>query len=177
MQKCFLKHFRKNRKFRIFFAKIRDFHRELAEFAKSLPDLKIILNHVGGLLRIGPYAGNDSEIIEKWKTGLAAVAECPNVFIKLGGLGMPQTGFGWDTRETPIGSEELAKDMAPFLDYCIDQFGPSRSMFESNFPVDKVSFSYNVLYNAFKILSRKYNSNERAQMFKDTACSVYGIDF
>ena len=90
---------------------------------------------------------------------------------------MPQTGFGWESRDIPIGSVELAQDMEPFLDYCIDKFGPSRSMFESNFPVDKVSFSYNVLYNAFKILSRKYDSKERALMFKDTACSVYGIDF
>ena len=150
---------------------------ELADFAKSLPNLNIILNHVGGLLRIGPYAGRDEEVIGQWKAGIAAVAECPNVYIKLGGLGMPQTGFGWDARETPVGSEELARDMSPFLDYCIDQFGPGRSMFESNFPVDKVSFSYNVLYNAFKILSRKYDSRERAQMFKDTACSVYGINF
>ncbi len=84
---------------------------------------------------------------------MAEMAKCPNVVLKLGGIGMPRFGFDWHTRETPIGSEELASSMAPLLTYCIDQFGPERCMFESNFPVDKVSFSYPVLFNAFKRFS------------------------
>jgi L-fuconolactonase len=150
--------------------------KELADFAKSVPDLNIILNHVGGLLRVGPYANRDSEVISEWKSGIKAVSECPNINIKLGGLGMPQTGFGWESRETPVNSVELAADMEPFLDYCIEQFGPDRSMFESNFPVDKVSYSYNVLYNAFKIISRKYTFSERAKLFHDTAVRIYKIE-
>ena len=146
--------------------------RELADFAKAVPDLTIILDHVGGLLRVGPYANND-ETLPAWRAGIAAVAECPNVVVKLGGLGMPQTGFGWHERSTPVGSEELADDMAPFMHYCIEQFGPSRCMFESNFPVDKVSFSYNVMYNAFKRLSSGYSESERADMFHDVAARVY----
>jgi len=71
---------------------------------------------------------------------------------------MPRTGFDWHTRSTPIGSEELAASMAPFMIYCIEQFGPNRCMFESNFPVDKVSYSYNVMYNAFKRLSKGYSA-------------------
>jgi predicted TIM-barrel fold metal-dependent hydrolase len=104
------------------------------------------------------------------------VAACPNVVMKLGGLGMPRLGFDWHTRQKPIGSEELAKAMAPLLTYCIEQFGPNRCMFESNFPVDKVSFSYNVLYNAFKRLSKGYSAAERAAMFHDTAVRVYRIE-
>jgi predicted TIM-barrel fold metal-dependent hydrolase len=104
------------------------------------------------------------------------VAECPNVTIKLGGIGMPRTGFDWHTRQKPIGSEELAASMAPLITYCIEQFGPNRCMFESNFPVDKVSYSYNVLYNAFKRVSRGYSAAERAAMFHDTATRVYRID-
>ena len=96
--------------------------------------------------------------------------------MKLGGLGMPRTGFDWHTRSKPIGSEELAASMAPLLTYCIEQFGPNRCMFESNFPVDKVSFSYNVMYNAFKRLSKGYSAAERAAMFHDTAARVYRID-
>lgn len=149
---------------------------ELAELAKAIPDLTIILNHVGGLLRVGPYANRDDEVIATWRKGIAAVAECPNVKMKLGGLGMPNTGFDWHTRTKPIGSEELAEAMAPIMTYCIEQFGPERCMFESNFPVDKVSFSYNVLFNAFKRLSRDYSPDERAAMFHDTAVSVYRID-
>ena len=148
---------------------------DMAAFAKAVPELTIILNHVGGLVRVGPYAGRDNEVMANWRKGIAAVAACPNVVIKLGGLGMVRCGFDWHTREKPVGSEELAKDMAPFLDYCIEKFTPARSMFESNFPVDKVSFSYNVMWNAFKRQSKGYSASERAAMFHDTAARVYRI--
>ena len=149
---------------------------ELADFAKAVPDLTIILNHVGGLIREGIYANRDDEVLPIWRSGIAAVAACPNVVIKLGGMGMPANGFDWHTRTQPIGSEELAESMAPFMNYCIEQFGPERCMFESNFPVDKVSFSYNIMYNAFKRLSKDYSATERAAMFHDTAARVYKID-
>ncbi len=148
---------------------------ELAAFAKAVPELTIILNHVGGLLRTGPYANRDDEVMANWRNGIAAVAACPNIVIKLGGLGMTRTGFDWHTRHTPVGSEELAADMAPILSYCIEKFTPARCMFESNFPVDKVSFSYNVMYNAFKRFSKGYSASERAAMFHDTAARVYRI--
>ena len=96
--------------------------------------------------------------------------------IKLGGIGMPRTGFDWHTRNEPIGSEELAESKAPFMNYCIEQFGPDRSMFESNFPVDKVSYSYNIMYNAFKRLSKDYSASERAAMFHDNATRVYRVN-
>jgi len=148
---------------------------ELAAFAKAVPDLTIILEHMGGLIRVGPYANRDEEVFATWRRGIGSVAACPNVYVKLGGLGIPRTGFGWHARNTPVGSEELAAFMAPLMTYCIEQFGPGRCMFESNFPVDKVSYSYNVLYNAFKRLSKCYSSDERAAMFHDTAVSVYRI--
>ena len=149
---------------------------ELADFAKAVPDLIIILNHIGGLMRVGPYANRNEEVMATWRSGIAAVAECPNVTIKLGGVGMPRTGFDWHARDTPASSEDLAESMAPLMNYCIEQFGPERSMFESNFPVDKVSYSYNVMYNAFKRLSQGYSASERAAMFHDTAVRVYRID-
>jgi predicted TIM-barrel fold metal-dependent hydrolase len=149
---------------------------ELAAFAKAVPDLTIILNHIGGLLRVGPYGNRDDEVMATWRRGIAAVAACRNVYVKLGGIGMPRTGFDWHARATPIGSEELAASMTPLMTYCIEQFGPSRCMFESNFPVDKVSYSYNVMYNAFKRLSKGYSAAERAAMFHDTAARVYRIE-
>ena len=148
---------------------------ELADFARAVPDLTIILDHIGGVLRDGPYANRNDEVLSVWRGGIAAVAQCPNVHVKLGGIGMPRTGFDWHLRDQPIGSEELAESMAPFMNYCIEQFGPNRSMFESNFPVDKVSYSYNVMYNAFKRLSSGYSATERADMFHDTAARVYRI--
>jgi L-fuconolactonase len=149
---------------------------ELAAFAKAIPDLTIISNHIGGLMRIGPYANRDDEVMATWRRGIAAVADCPNVVMKLGGIGMPRTGFDWHTRPKPISSEELAQAMSPWMTYCIEQFGPTRCMFESNFPVDKVSYSYNVLYNAFKRLSKAYSASERAALFHDTAARIYRID-
>ena len=148
---------------------------ELAAFAKAVPDLTIVLNHIGGLLRVGPYANRDAEVLATWRRGITAVAACPNVYVKLGGIGMPRTGFDWHARSTPIGSDELATAMAPFMTYCIEQFGPARCMFESNFPVDKVSYSYTVMYNGFKRLSKGYSPSERAAMFHDTAARVYRI--
>ncbi|MCI0901633.1 MAG: amidohydrolase family protein [Chloroflexi bacterium] len=149
---------------------------EIADFARAVPDLPVIVNHIGGVSRVGIYANKDDEIIPHWREGIAAVAACPNVTMKLGGMGMPRFGYGWHSRGVPIGSEELAEAMAPWMNHCIEQFGPDRCMFESNFPPDKVSFSYNVMYNAFKILSKDYSDTERAAMFHDTAARVYGID-
>jgi len=147
---------------------------ELAAFAKALPDLTIVLNHLGGLTRVGPYANRD-EVLAAWRSGIAAVADCSNVNLKLGGIGMPRLGFDWHTREKPIGSEELAASMAPLMSYCIEQLGPDRCMFESNFPVDKVSFSHHVLFNAFKRFSKGYSASERAALFHDTAARAYRI--
>jgi len=148
---------------------------ELAAFAKAVPDLTIILNHLGGLTRVGPYANRDDEVMATWRRGLAAVAACPNVNLKLGGIGMPRLGFDWYNRAKPIGSEELAAAMAPLMTYCIERFGPDRCMFESNFPVDKVSFSHHVLFNAFKRFSKGYSGSERAALFHDTAVRAYRI--
>jgi L-fuconolactonase len=148
---------------------------ELVEFARAVPDLTIILNHLGGLNRVGPYGNRDDEVLATWRSGIAAVAKCPNVNLKLGGIGMPRLGFDWHTRDTPIGSEELAMSMAPMMSYCIEQFGSDRCMFESNFPVDKVSFSHHVLFNAFKRFSKNYSASERAALFHDTAVRAYRI--
>jgi predicted TIM-barrel fold metal-dependent hydrolase len=148
---------------------------ELAAFARAVPDLTIVLNHIGGLVRIGAYANRDGEVLPAWRLGIAAVAACPNVILKLGGVGQRRFGFDWHTRAKPIGSAELAAALAPLMRYCIEQFGPRRCMFESNFPVDKVSYSYNVLYNAFKRLSQGYSPIERAALFHDTAARVYGL--
>ena len=149
---------------------------ELAEFAKAVPDLIIILCHVGGLMGTGPYAGHIEEVKATWSKGIAAAAQQPNIYMKIGGIGMPSVGFDWHTRDVPIGSEELASNMAPIVNYCIEQFGPSRCMFESNFPVDKVSYSYNVMYNAFKRITKDHSASERADMFHDVAARVYRID-
>lgn len=148
---------------------------ELAALARAVPDLTIVVNHIGGLVRIGPYANRDHEVLADWRRGIALAAACPNVVMKLGGVGQRRFGYDWLTRAQPIGSEELARALAPLMHYCIEQFGPNRCMFESNFPVDKVSYSYGVVWNAFKRLSRVYSTSERAALFQDTAVRVYRL--
>ncbi|MDG2101517.1 MAG: amidohydrolase family protein [Dehalococcoidia bacterium] len=149
---------------------------QLLNLAKEVPDLPIIVDHIGGILLIGEYANKKEEILKIWEKNISDLSECPNVEIKLGGLGMPITGHDWHLRNTPVGSEELANQMKYYLDYCIEKFGPQRGMFESNFPVDKVSFSYNVLYNAFKRYSKNYSKSERAAMFHDNAIRFYKVE-
>jgi L-fuconolactonase len=155
------------------------YHTQLDDFdalARAVPELTLVLNHIGGLVRVGPYANLDDEVLANWRRGIAAVAACPNVVLKLGGVGQKRFGFDWHTRAQPIGSEELAETLAPLMHYCIEQFGPNRCMFESNFPVDKVSYGYGVVFNAFKRLSKDYSASERAALFRDTATRVYGIE-
>ncbi len=148
---------------------------ELVDLARAFPDTSIILDHVGGPLGIGPYAGKREEVFQEWKRGIATLATCPNVVAKLGGLGIQICGFGWHERATPPNSAELAEAMAPYYHWCIGQFGVDRCMFESNFPVDKTSYSYTVLWNAFKRIAEGFSSEDRGAMFHDTAVKVYRL--
>lgn len=148
---------------------------ELTNLARAYPETRIILNHVGGVLGIGPYSDKRDEVFNIWKGHILDLATCDNVVVKLGGLTMAVSGFGWNKREKPATSSELAAAMAPYYQYCIDTFGPERCMFESNFPVDGTGSSYHVLWNAFKRLSARYSKEERAALFHDTATRIYNL--
>jgi len=149
---------------------------ELTALAGSMPGLTIVLNHMAGPLGIGPYAGRREEVFESWRGNMAELAGCENVSVKLGGLTMTMSGFGWHKRPEPAGSVELAEAMGPYYRACIDLFGADRCMFESNFPVDRAGCSYTVLWNAFKRLSRDYAPAERAALFSGTATRIYRLD-
>ena len=120
---------------------------DLVDLARAFPDVTMIMNHVGGLLGVGPYEGQREKVFQEWKSSIAEVAAQPNVVVKLGGLGMPRGGFGWHEREAPPTSAELAEATGPYYLHCIEQFGVDRCMFESNFPVDKASYPYGVMWN------------------------------
>ena len=148
---------------------------ELAALARDFPNLPIILNHVGRPLGIGPYAGRRDELLPEWRRGIDAVAECPNVVVKVGGLGNPISGFDWHARPFPPGSRELAQQAAPYYLYTIEKFGAARCMFESNFPVDKQSYSYAVCWNALKRLTRDFSAGEQSDLFHNTAARAYRL--
>jgi L-fuconolactonase len=148
---------------------------ELVDLARKFPETQIILDHIGGVIGRGPYSGKREEVFQQWKKGISELSACHNVVVKLGGLGMPLSGFGWNERKTPPESAELAESMAPYYHWCIEQFGVNRCMFESNFPVDKVSYPYGVMWNAFKRVCRGFSAEEKAALFHDTAVRVYRL--
>jgi predicted TIM-barrel fold metal-dependent hydrolase len=148
---------------------------ELADLARAFPDTKIVLDHCGGPIGLGSYAGRRDEIFPVWKASILQIAKCPNVVVKLGGLAMRLLGYDFHQRPMPPSSEELAAAWRPYIETCIEAFGPERAMFESNFPPDKGQCSYQVIFNAFKRLSAQYSEAEKAALFSKTAADVYRL--
>ena len=147
----------------------------LAELAQAFPKTPIVLNHMGTPVTVGPYAGRSEVIYDQWLAGMTAVARCPNVVLKVGGMLMPWTGFGFEQRAKPPTSDELVTAQGRHYHDAIRLFGAERCMFESNFPVDKTGASYDVLWNAFKKLAARYSEAEQHAMFYATAARVYGV--
>ena len=148
---------------------------ELTELAKCFPNLKIVQNHFGGPLGIGPYKNIREEVFSEWKDSISELAERENVYMKLGGLAMPINGWGWHKRELPTTSKELAEKHGKYYLHAINSFGVKRCMFESNFPVDKRSISYPLLWNGFKRVVRDYSLEEKEFLFSKTAAEFYSL--
>lgn len=148
---------------------------ELTDLARVFPATPIVLDHVGGAIGLGPYAGKRDEVFAEWSSKIKELARCPNVHVKLGGLGMRLFGFDFHAREMPPSSEELAAAWRPYIETCIEAFGPERAMFESNFPVDKGSGSYPVFWNAFKRLATGASDAEKTALFSGTATKFYRL--
>jgi L-fuconolactonase len=148
---------------------------QLTDLARAVPEATIILDHLGAPLGQGDYAGQREEVLAAWRPAMKELATCPNVVLKLGGIGMPL--FGMDFHEHPdtTTSDDLAAAWGPEIRWCIEQFGVNRCMFESNFPVDKVSCSYAVLWNAFKRMAADASPAEKAALFHDTAVRAYRL--
>jgi predicted TIM-barrel fold metal-dependent hydrolase len=149
---------------------------EVANLAGAFPDARIVLNHVGGPVRIGAYRGKRDEVFSRWAVSIKALAAHQNVYIKVGGLGMNISGFAFNEQAEPPSSEMLAATFRPYVETCIEAFGTSRSMFESNFPVDKVAYSYPVFWNACKLLAKDASNTEKADLFARTAARFYRLD-
>lgn len=152
------------------------FHHQLGEIvdlAQSFPETTIIVNHVGGPLGVGPYSNRRSEIFLEWRESIKSLARCPNIVMKLGGLGMLYYGFDFHRREMPPSSIELALAWRPYIVTCVDYFGVERCMFESNFPVDGQSCSYSVLWNAFKRITENFSGEDKRHLYSECASRIY----
>jgi predicted TIM-barrel fold metal-dependent hydrolase len=150
---------------------------ELIDLARAFPSTRIVLDHCGGPVGIGRFAGKREETFSSWKALIGEIAKCSNVSVKLGGLAMCLLGYDFHLRETPPSSEDVAAAWRPYIETCIDAFGPDRSMFESNFPPDKGQCSYQVIFNAFKRIAAQYSEAEKTALFSKTATDFYRLQF
>jgi L-fuconolactonase len=148
---------------------------EVIELARLAPATTIIVDHLGGPLGVGPYTGRRDEVLSYCREQLKELATIPNVRLKLGGVGMTTYGNGWHKLPTPPSSDTIAAAWGDYTRWCIDTFGPSRVMFESNFPPDRRSCGYRTLWNAYKKIAAPYYQGERDRMFHDTAVEVYKL--
>jgi predicted TIM-barrel fold metal-dependent hydrolase len=147
---------------------------ELTAVADALPDLGIVLNHLGGLVALGPYKENRHEVFSVSRGLLAELARRENVVVKLGGIGMPMYNWEPETRDDSV-AERLARTWGPFIRWCVETFGPDRCMCESNFPVDKQTVSYRTLWNVLKQTLCDLSETERRAVFHDTAARFYRL--
>lgn len=155
------------------------YHFQLRDFialAQAVPNTTMILDHFGTPLGVGPFAGHQEAIFESWAVDIAELAKCPNVFMKIGGLAMPDNGFGWFERDLPPSSDEFIEAQSPYYAHTLTCFGPERCMFESNFPVDRLSVGYRVLWNAFKKMSSHYSEHDKDRLFSGVARHVYRLE-
>jgi L-fuconolactonase len=148
---------------------------ELADLARTFPDTIVVLDHIGAPLGIGVYAGRRDEVFKDWQRNIRELARCPNARVKLGGMGMHVFGFDFEKQPMPPSSSELAEAWRPYVETCIEAFGTSRAMFESNFPVDKRYYGYGVMWNAFKRLAGSYSASEKADLFFNAARDTYRL--
>jgi predicted TIM-barrel fold metal-dependent hydrolase len=149
---------------------------DVADLARAFPDTGICLNHIGGPLAYGAYAGGREELFPVWAAAIRQVASCPNVVVKLGGMAMRINGWDFHEQAEPPSSEALAAAWKPYVETCIEAFGAARCMFESNFPVDKGSYGYAPFWNACKILAKSASAAEKTDLFSGTAARFYRLD-
>jgi predicted TIM-barrel fold metal-dependent hydrolase len=150
-------------------------NRDFLDLARAVPSTTLVLDHFGTPLGVGPYASQREHIFEQWTADIADIARCENVVAKIGGLAMPDNGFGWDAADRPPTSDEFVEAQGRYYVHTIEQFGPERCMFESNFPVDRLSLSYRTVWNAFKKLVADFSADERDAMLRGTAARVYRL--
>jgi L-fuconolactonase len=150
-------------------------NQDFISLAHSVPDTILILDHFGTPLGVGPYAARRKEILTQMKKDLNILSKCENVVLKLGGLAMPDNGFGWESNPMPPTSDEFVKVQKEYYLHAIECFGPNRCMMESNFPVDRNSISYAVLFNGLKKIVADFSDAEKRQLFYETAVRIYRL--
>lgn len=149
---------------------------EVYKLARAVPGVKVVINHIGGPLGVGGYDRHDTELFRTWQQAVTRLSQLPNTHMKLGGFGLHAMGYAYAQSPTPPHSLQLAEDWRPYVLHCIEAFGCERSMFESNFPVDKGQFSYRAVWNAFKRIVADFRPVQRDELFWRSAVRCYGLN-
>jgi predicted TIM-barrel fold metal-dependent hydrolase len=148
---------------------------DVAALAEAVEQTTFVVEHLGGPLGVTPY-DNREQVRADWRQGIRRLASCPNVVLKLGGVGMDMLyGMGWASLPKPVGSDEVARWWGDDIRWCIETFGPSRCMFESNYPADRQALGYTIIWNAFQKIASPYSADEQEWLFAGTATQVYRI--
>jgi L-fuconolactonase len=148
---------------------------QVAELARACPDTQVVLDHAGGPVGIGRYQSRREDGFKEWRLAMKAVSACPNIAVKIGGLAMRISGYDFHAGAMPPSSEQIAQAFKAYVETCIEYFGVARCMFESNFPVDKASYSYRVLWNAYKRITTGLSTAEKTALFAGTAAKIYRL--
>ena len=148
---------------------------DLADLLRAFPEANVVMNHCGGLLGIAPYEGKREEVFKLWHAHIRNLAQFSNLTVKIGGLGMLYCNWDFHLRDRPPSSTELAAAWRPYVEACIEAFGPDRCMMESNFPPDKQTCGYGVLWNAMKRITKNHSATDKAALYYNTAARVYRL--
>lgn len=148
----------------------------LTKVVQAAPETTVVLNHIGMPI-YHPETDDREDVMRLWREGMKALAPCPNLFVKLGGIGMDsQFGTGWSKQDKPPTSDQVVAWWGDDIRFCIDTFGPDRCLFESNFPVDRWAVGYTVLWNAFQKMAAGYSDAEQDALFSGAAIRAYRLD-
>jgi predicted TIM-barrel fold metal-dependent hydrolase len=148
---------------------------DVIDLARAMPNANLIVGHCGGPLGYGVYAGKKDDVFAGWKANIIELARCENVVMKLGGMMMRLAAYDYGALPAPPSSSELADYWRPYLETCIERFGPNRCLFESNFPVEKMGIGYAALWNAFKRVTAGASADEKTAMYSGTARRAYRV--
>jgi predicted TIM-barrel fold metal-dependent hydrolase len=162
------------------------YYQQLPDFidlVRAIPDTPVVLVHLatpiglgGDYCGLGSTAAERDKIAAEWKDSLLRLAEVPHIRFKIGGLSMPIIGFGAERQPTTMSKGEFVNRVGPFVTWALDALGIERCMFASNFPMDKVSISYQTLVAGFDELLANRAEEEKQLFFNGVARDFYRID-
>jgi len=156
---------------------------DFIDLVRAIPETPVVLCHLGTPIGLaGDYGGlgntaaERDEIAGQWKDSLSRLAEVPHLRFKISGLLMPIVGFGAEQQPTTMSKDEFVDRVGPFVTWALDTFGIQRCMFGSNFPIDKVSISYQTLVAALDELLANRTEEEKQLFFNGVARDFYRIN-